>query len=181
MPIISQKSKVKSLKSKSGQVPHRASRYFLCLARVTMRGIRILYNIFYLVEVWILKKARVRATAADLVTGQAMLIVVMVLGSTMLGVATIAGYVSLQKIRTSTEIVDSTKAIYAADSGVDWCLYKKFGPNGTSTFDCTNSNPITFSNDTSVELIEANNVVRTIGRSFNSYRAFGIFLGILNP
>jgi hypothetical protein len=113
-------------------------------------------------------------------SGQAMLIIVVILGSSMLGIATIAGYISLQKIKSATEISDSTKAIYAADAGVEWCLYNKFGPNGTSTFDCTNPNPMTFSNDSDVQVIEANNVVRTIGHSFNSYRAFGIFLGVFN-
>ena len=113
-------------------------------------------------------------------SGQAMLIIVMILGASMLGVATIAGYISLQKIKSSTEISDSTKAIYAADSAVEWCLYNKFGPNGTSTFNCTNPSPISFGNDSDVSVIEVNNVVRAIGHSFNSYRAFGIFLGVFN-
>lgn len=114
--------------------------------------------------------------------GQAILIVVLVLGATMLGVTTIAGYISLQKIRTATEIMDSTKAIYAADSGIEWCLFNKFGPGATSTFSCSSDNPLNFSNQASVFVSEEGDVIKSIGKAGNSYRAFGFFLQELsNP
>lgn len=112
---------------------------------------------------------------------QAMLIVVMILGATMLGVATIAGYVSLQKIKTVAEIMDSTKAIYAADAGVEWCFYNKFSSNGTSTFVCdTGGFGQNFSNGASFSAVESGDVIRVVGRAFNSYRSFGIFLNAYN-
>lgn len=99
---------------------------------------------------------------------------VLILGSTMLGVASIAGYVSLQEIRSSIDIVDSTKAIYAADSGVDWCFYQKFGPTGSSTTPCvTNYN---LGNGSSVSVTEQGQEVKSIGTANRSSRAFGIFL-----
>ena len=135
-------------------------------------------------EMWIIKKARIRATAADLVTGQAMLIFVLVLGATVLSVTAIAGYVTLQKLRASTDTVDSTKAIYASDSGVEWCFYNKFSITyGTSTFACdTSVNPgPTFTNNLSgssvdVSVSQDGSVIKSIGHSGRSYRAFGIFL-----
>jgi hypothetical protein len=111
-------------------------------------------------------------------SGQAMLILVLILGATMLGVTTIAGYVSLQKIRTATDIVDSTKAIYAADSGVEWCFYEKFFlATGTSTPPCAaNVGDIKFDNGASVSVVEQDNEVKSIGTANRAYRAFGIFL-----
>ena len=105
-------------------------------------------------------------------TGQAMLILIMVLGATMLGVTTIAGYVSLQKIRTATDIVDSTKSIYAADAGVGWWLYKSF----SSQQNASDAQQPTFSNDTVLEVQEFPELVKSIGHAGRSYRAFGVFL-----
>lgn len=126
-------------------------------------------------------------------SGQAVLIFVLVLGATILSVTAIAGYVTLQKLRASTDIVDSAKAIYAADSGVEWCFYNKFYAAGTSTYACDSSqvsdpgfmaSPI-FTNNLSGNTVDVsvseegaapNTVVKSIGHSGRSYRAFGIFL-----
>ena len=117
-----------------------------------------------------------------------MLIIVLILGASVLGVTTIAGYVSLQKIRAATNIIDSTKAIYAADAGIEWCLYNKFGATGDSTFSCTldpNSpqSPFAFSaqpSQTSVEVREDNGVIKSVGNAGSSWRAFGLFVGSMN-
>jgi predicted PurR-regulated permease PerM len=110
--------------------------------------------------------------------GQALLVVVMVLGATMLGVTTIAGYITIQKIRTVTNIVDSTKAIYAADSGIDWWFYKKFVSEPASS---TPPNQPTFSNDSTLEIRETETIVKSIGHAGRSYRAFGAFPEMFNP
>lgn len=107
-------------------------------------------------------------------SGQAMLILVLILGATMLGVTAIAGYVSLQKLKASTDIRDSTVAIYAADSGVEWCFYTKFGPVGSSTNPCNTTE--TLRNNSSVSVIDSGTMVKSIGQMGNSFRAFGIFL-----
>ncbi len=119
-------------------------------------------------------------------SGQAMLIVVLILGATMLGVTTVVGYISLQKIKNVANITDSTKAIYAADSGVEWCFYNKFSSNGTSTFSCDGSSPTTgtsslsLSNGASVSVSNVGQEIKSIGTVNNSYRAFGIFLNEFN-
>jgi hypothetical protein len=119
--------------------------------------------------------------------GQAMLVFVLVLGATVLSVTAIAGYITLQKLRAATDIVDSTKSIYAADSGVEWCFYNKFPPMGTSTFVCdTSQNPgPQFTNNlpnstVDVSVSESENLIKSIGHSGRSYRAFGIFLDQFN-
>jgi hypothetical protein len=58
--------------------------------------------------------------------GQVMLITVLAISGTILGATTIAGLLTLYQIRQSTDIVNSTKAIFAADSGLEWRLYKFF-------------------------------------------------------
>ena len=125
--------------------------------------------------------------------GQAMLIFVLVLGATMLSVTAIAGYVTLQKLRESSDVVDSAKAIYAADSGVEWCFYNKFYVATTSTYVCDSAQvqgapymPVpTFTNNLSGNTVDvsvsqgssdAGTVVKSIGHSGRTYRAFGIFL-----
>ena len=58
--------------------------------------------------------------------GQIMLITVMVLSSVILGASAIAGLLTLYQIRQSVDVVNSTKAIYAADAGLEWELYRFF-------------------------------------------------------
>jgi len=58
--------------------------------------------------------------------GQVMLITVMTLSGTILGATTIAGLLMLYQIRQSTDIINSSKAIYAADAGIEYELYRFF-------------------------------------------------------
>lgn len=56
-------------------------------------------------------------------SGQAMLLTVIALGGTLLGATTIAGLLMLHQIRQSTDLKDSTKAIFAADAGLEMAGY----------------------------------------------------------
>lgn len=58
--------------------------------------------------------------------GQAMLIAVLTLGGAILGATSIAGILILYQIRSTTDSADSAKAIFAADSGLNWALYTYF-------------------------------------------------------
>ena len=53
-----------------------------------------------------------------------MLLAVGLIGASILTATTIAGYLMLQRIRTASNFVDSTKAIFAADAGIECELYK---------------------------------------------------------
>lgn len=55
-------------------------------------------------------------------SGQTMLLVVLAVGGTILGATTIGGLLLNYQIRQSTEIVNSTKAIFAANAGFDLAL-----------------------------------------------------------
>lgn len=114
--------------------------------------------------------------ALQLCSGQAMLMVVLILGSVMLGATTIAGFVTIQKIRTATDIMDSAMAIYAADAGLENCLYKKYSSTQLDPdFDCS-SISVTLDNNASVSVQESGGVIKSIGTSNRASRAFGLFL-----
>jgi hypothetical protein len=105
-------------------------------------------------------------------SGQSMLLLVLIFGATILGVTTLAGYISIQKVRTATDAVDSAKAVYAADYGVERCFYEKY-VYGSATSTC---NFILYmDNDAKVSVTESGPVVKSIGQVGRSFRAFGLF------
>lgn len=55
--------------------------------------------------------------------GQVMLLAVFLIGAGVLAFGSIAGYFMVQRIRASSDITDSTKAILAADAGIDCEAY----------------------------------------------------------
>jgi hypothetical protein len=57
---------------------------------------------------------------------QAMLLTTLAIGGTLLGATTIAGLLLVYQIRQATDLSNSAKAIYAADAGIEWGLYKYF-------------------------------------------------------
>jgi hypothetical protein len=60
-----------------------------------------------------------------------MILTVLALGGAVLGATTIAGLLMLYQIRETTDLANSAKAIYAADSGIEWSLFNWFcGPSG---------------------------------------------------
>lgn len=52
-----------------------------------------------------------------------MLLATLALGGAILGATTIAGLLMLYQIKTTTDTQNSAKAIFAADSGVEWALF----------------------------------------------------------
>lgn len=58
--------------------------------------------------------------------GQVMLVTVLVLGATLFGAITIGGLVLVYQLRQTSDLEDSTRAVFAADAGIEWGLYQKF-------------------------------------------------------
>lgn len=118
--------------------------------------------------------------------GQVMLLSVLTLGSVMLGVTAISSFLVIYQIRMTSDIVDSTKAIFAADAGIDWANYQFSNPTSTNlqapvftngasfTTQCYGvaSNLISCQQNTSVMTI------RALGQSGMSYRSFELGLGL---
>ncbi len=61
--------------------------------------------------------------------GQVMLLAVLVISGTILGATTIAGMLMLNQLRQATNIGLSMQAIFAADTGIEWELFKLFKPD----------------------------------------------------
>ncbi len=98
--------------------------------------------------------------------GQVILLTVVIMGVSMLIASTVAGYLLLVQIRQSSDITNSTKAIYAADAGVEWSLYRRFK-------DGERPAPAFF-NETSMTVTETVSTTKSVGKSRNTYRAFQI-------
>lgn len=67
----------------------------------------------------------------------------------MLGISVISGFLFTQRLRTSVDITKSTRAIYAADAGIEAQLYDIFrgGYNGPNPgYESQSSEPINRSN-----------------------------------
>ena len=75
-------------------------------------------------QVSILKSARGPSRS-----GQAMIITILTIGGAILGATTLAGLLTLYDIRSSTDSINSAKAIFAADAGVNWALESYFQPS----------------------------------------------------
>ncbi len=88
---------------------------------------------------------------------------VLVLGGSILGASAIAGYLTTLRIRQSTDLVNSTKAIFAADAGLEWELYKQFKSSAAK--------PV-FSNNASFDSTNSGTVIKSLGYAGNSFRAF---------
>jgi hypothetical protein len=58
--------------------------------------------------------------------GQVMLLTVLIVSGTILGATTIAGLLMLYQMRQATDFGKSVQALFAADTGLEWSLYRKF-------------------------------------------------------
>lgn len=96
-----------------------------------------------------------------------MLLTVLVLGASILAASTIAGYLTLLKIRTASDVMNSAKAIFAADTGIEWQLYRMF--SGDSSYPQPQmTNGATFNATPPDE----NGIIKSIGESNDIFRAF---------
>ena len=106
-----------------------------------------------------------------------MIITVLSLGGVLLGATTLAGLLIVFELRQNTDFANSTRAIYAADAGIEWAAYQV--KTGTA------APPLVFSNGASVAVTcyDAAGVaesdctststaqVRSIGKAVRSARA----------
>lgn len=121
------------------------------------------------------------------IKGQVMLLSILLIGASILGATSIAGYLMLRQLRLSSDIVNSTKAIFAADTGIEWELYKCFkcNPDFFCDPDCTalDSQKPSMTNNSSVSstVIYDNNglpqSIKSVGSASQIHRAFMLELG----
>jgi hypothetical protein len=104
--------------------------------------------------------------------GQVMILTVIILGGIILGATTIAGLLMIYQIRQSTNVKHSTMAVFAADTGVELCLYKyaqgvDFPCEFTLSLNNQATSTVSFAYDA-----EGNVKIKSVGQSANSLRAF---------
>lgn len=99
--------------------------------------------------------------------GQTMILTVVIITSSILGIALVAGMLIVFQIRSSGDFANTNKAIFAADAGTEWWLYNYYkNPNILSS-------TIPFSNGASFEVFEQSpNQARIVGMAGKSKRAF---------
>lgn len=110
-----------------------------------------------------------------------MMLSVLIIGTSILVFSTIGGYLMLQRLREASNIVGTTKAIFAADSGIECELYR-YNKLATSTVDCnTASGAATLKFDDSQVGVSTTVLttpsgqlisIQSIGSSIKSKRAF---------
>jgi len=102
-------------------------------------------------------------------TGQVMLLTVLVIGGLLLGASSIAGLLMVYQLRQASDITNSTKAIFAADSGLEWELYRMFKDSGYPKPAMTN-------NANFNTTVYGTSTIKSVGNSQNSSRAFELSL-----
>jgi hypothetical protein len=65
---------------------------------------------------------------SKIANGQAMILTVLMIGGTILAATTVAGLLLTYQIRQSTNFANSAKAVFAADTGIEWGLYEHYFP-----------------------------------------------------
>ena len=116
--------------------------------------------------------------------GQVMLITILTLSGILLGATTIAGLLMTYQIRQATDITNSTKAIMAADAGIEWELYKISQERGDYQISFSNGAALITTCkrlDSSDCLYDGSDMesgltIRSIGQSLKVYRAFEMTL-----
>lgn len=72
-------------------------------------------------------------------SGQVMMIVVMALSAVMIGAIAVGGLLTARQIRQTVDAGSSSKAVFAADAGLEWRLYK-FIEDEYSCVNCLDGN-----------------------------------------
>jgi hypothetical protein len=110
-----------------------------------------------------------------------MILAVLALGGTILGATTIAGLLTVYGLRQSGAAAQSAQAIYAADAGVEWALYRFFvGTTSTPALVFTNGASVQITCDP-VDCFDENASsisVRSLGKAGGVARAFELNTGL---
>lgn len=117
-------------------------------------------------------------------SGQVMLITVLALGGTILGATTIAGLLMLYQIRQATDLGNSSRAIFAADAGIELAFYNLFCGESEDKQPCPAPEDLAFTNGASATVTcfkgeeeiecgaEGITRIRSVGQGGSAYRAF---------
>lgn len=100
--------------------------------------------------------------------GQVLLLVTLVLSATIVTAGIVGGFLTSSQLRQARGSTDSAKAIYAADSGVEYELYNQFVASGNPY-----SKPV-MGNGAEFTTTVSSGRIKSRGRSGTVYRAFEV-------
>lgn len=109
--------------------------------------------------------------------GQVMLLSVIAIGGTLLGVTTLAGLLMTYQLHGMSDAANSAKAIFAADTGLDWGFYQGAHPTSTDPAPVLlNGSDFSLScYDSASAEVDCRNpsvtTIRSVGHAGTSYRA----------
>lgn len=113
------------------------------------------------------------------INGQALILTVMVLGSVMIGTTVIAGMLIKNQLRQSVGVIESNQALFAADAGLEWEMYRFF-VNNSAPQPTIMLPGVSFQTCSPVGTVcpppFATATIRSIGSSGQSSRAFEVVL-----
>jgi len=101
-------------------------------------------------------------------SGQVMLLTVMLLSGAILGATSLAGLLVLHQLRQAADINGSTRSIFAADSGLECALFKRYQDSGK---DCGEVQPVELGNGSSFKTIDSGESIKSVGRAGRTSRA----------
>lgn len=102
-----------------------------------------------------------------------MLLTILAFGGVILGATTIAGLLMFYEFRQATNLADSAKAIFAADTGIEWALYDYVcGLDPEDEKECFSLPILTNGATTSVRTVASS--VFAVGSAGKASRAFKI-------
>jgi len=110
--------------------------------------------------------------------GQALIMTVIVFSGIMLGLTVIAGVIMINQIRQATGTVQVNQALYAADAGFEWELYRFFVASSTLPPQFPEGISIQTCSPVGIKCSGPNSTstIRSVGKSGRASRAFeGIF------
>lgn len=113
-----------------------------------------------------------------------MLLTAVLISGIVLSATSLAGLLTVYQLRQVTDVNNSTKAIFAADTGIEWELYKNFKDSKASAPACSGSAPGQLCNGATFQTFpDPNNpsVVTSVGSSGRSSRALQINFSIIAP
>ncbi|MDP3947140.1 MAG: hypothetical protein Q8Q41_00415 [bacterium] len=104
-----------------------------------------------------------------------MLLSMLIMGGILLGASTLAGLLMLYQIRAASNAGQSAQAIFAADTGIEWELYKALKDPGYPKPMMSNGTSFTTSYIPATSTPPDSESVRSIGTGGRTSRAFEIF------
>lgn len=119
-----------------------------------------------------IKSSKLKAQSSK-IRGQILLIVVLLLGGSTVAASAIAGYLLLMSIKQSSDITNSAKAIFAADTGIEYDLYCRKIDASYPASSCSYAKP-SLTNGASFTVSSTPSTTKSIGGFGDVYRAFQV-------